>query len=340
MSTNYLTSQRPLGINVPVASILPLCSKLSCAVNAAALSTPRFVPVGLGHSAGKRKGRLIIDRIETGGADWDAGESAIGGTCSVWGVDLVNPEVDGYGPAVRTTLTPSRTRSYASTNYGSSDVERFCLTTAAATVTTSRLTYTAFSNYNWMIIVHKTGSVTKSGTLAGTQGKVVLTGTNTKFLSEVYPGMRITIGGVGLNEVYTVQDVTSDTACTICEPLKYTSVTDAYTAQDIQLMTYDSTTAAGTHDDKFKVADSGGFCLVTLGCNRYAGDVMPVGTIIDVYKCVPREVVADGVHAHEAVTAALHNIMWVAVAGSATTTSGVKGIATPTDVRLEGGLGD
>jgi len=117
-------------------------------------------------------------------------------------------------------------------------------------------------------------------------------------------------------------------------------VTDAFTGQDIQLMTYDAATAANTHDDKFKVDDAAGLATITLGCNRYAGNVMPVGTIIDVYKCVPREVVADGVHAHEAVTAALHNIMWVAVAGSATTTSGVKGIATPTDVTLEGGLGD
>ncbi|MCJ7423069.1 hypothetical protein MUP01_02220 [Candidatus Bathyarchaeota archaeon] len=338
MSTNYLTSQRPLGIDVPVASILTLCSKLSCAVNAAALSTPRFVPVGLSHSAGKRKGRLYINRIESGAPD--AAETLIGGTCSVWGVDLVNPEVDGYGPAVRTSTTPSRTRSYAATNYGCSDVERFCLATAAATVTTTRLTYTAFSNYNWMIIVHKVGAVTKSGTLAGTQGKVVLFGANTKFLSELYPGMKITIGGAGLDEVYTVQDITSDVDCTLCEPLKQTSVTDAFTGRDIQLMTYDSTTAANTHDDKFKVATAAGLTTVTLGCNRYSGDVMPVGTVIDVYKCVPREVVADGVHAHEAVTAALHNIMWVGVAGSATTNAGVKGIATPTDVTIEGGLGD
>lgn len=336
MSTNYITSQRPTALKYPVMSRLPLCSKLTCAVNAAGLSVPRFVPIQLGVRAGTRKGRITISRVETGVTP--ATNTPIGGTCSVWGIDLVNPEVDGYGPAVRTSTTPSRTRSYGATSYGSTDVERFCLATAAATVNTTRLAYAAFSNYNWMVLVHKVGLVTKNGTLAGTQGTTTLTGTNTKFLAEVYPGMQIVIGGAGLDTTYIISAVTSDTACTVLEPLAQTSTTDAFTGPDIVLMKYDASTAANSYDDTFKVADNSGLCTVTLGCNRYSGDVMPVGTVIDVYKCVPREVVANGIHASEHLTAALHDIMWVGVAGHTTTTQGAAGVATPTDVVLEGGI--
>lgn len=260
---------------------------------------------------GDRLARCRIDR------------AAAIGTVALMGADLTTVEVGG---GYRVQGVAGVTRPTASNITGHYDGERIQISTALAVIPCTRLTHAAWSAQNIIVRVHKTGLVSKAGTLSGTAGDHTLTGSSTQFLKELEPGFEIVISGYK----YHVAQILSATSCVVLEPLQTSPSGTSYTGEEVQWLTYNGSAAAGSTDDDFKVSSSSGTLEITCGCNRYTSDKFPAGTIIDIFKGTPRKIVDAATTLHRDMTVQLADVVWAVGTGGATG----AGAQSATDVNL------
>jgi hypothetical protein len=146
-----------------------------------------------------------------------------------------------------------------------------------------------------------------TGTVAVTAGSSAVTGTSTVFTEEVQAGQDIIIAG----NAYKVQEVNSNTALVLSiGALATNAVARAFVESD-QFLTYDA-----TPDNAWDFGVSSGvgaMAIITLGAAPLAG------SIYEVYKVTPAEVLADGVHVYDKIQTLGYDIYWGVATGDGTT---------------------
>lgn len=301
-------------------SILPLVKAQAAAEGATTYSKPVRCkgPGAVTSLRSHMRAKLRIDR------------AGVVGTVAVMGAELPNPGISGW-PSSNVLEAPSLTRPTASAVTGHYDGESIALSAAAAVVTCTRLTHAAWSAGNIWVRVRKMGQVAKTGTVAATAGDTTLAGTNTLFTKELEPGMYVADGNTSAANVYVVKSIESDTSATLMQPVAETLSGATLYGEDVQWLTYNASAAAASTDDDFKVSSSSGYLQVTIGCARYTSDKLPIGTVVDIFKGTPREVIAAGAHLHENTVITPLDLMWVVGVGGG---SG-EGAQSATDVTLE-----
>jgi hypothetical protein len=138
-----------------------------------------------------------------------------------------------------------------------------------------------------------------SGTVAVTSGSPAVAGTNTVFTEQVHAGEDIVIAG----NRYTILEVTSDTALILTSSALATNAVARAFGESMQFLTQDSTPDNGW--DFGVTSGVGAKALITLGAAPLAG------SIFEVYKVTPVEVLADGSHPFDRIQVLGQDVYWM-----------------------------
>lgn len=146
-----------------------------------------------------------------------------------------------------------------------------------------------------------------TGTVAVTAGSSAVAGTSTVFTEEVQAGQKIVIAG---NE-YEIAEVNSATALVLTTGALATNAVARAFGESDQWLTYDASPDNGW--DFGVTSGVGAKAIITLGAAPLAG------SIYEVYKVTPVEVLADGVHVYEKVQTLGYDLYWGVATGDGTT---------------------
>lgn len=196
----------------------------------------------------------------------------------IWALDLPGPRYTGR----RRMFSDGKTDRPTDDKYAA----RYELEAAAGNIQTE-IPYVAFDSYNWVVRRNLQEPITITDSFTITEGVIFNCASLDRKIVSV--GAKITVDtlyGPVTREIVAIADGTY-VIVELPFPASITSGS-SFRVDVPEFLTYNGICSIGGSDDDFNVTDVGGYALITLGCQRYTPQLMPINSTITIYQVTPR----------------------------------------------------